>query len=118
MGVSADKTKVSEEDATVTLKFILEEPFIIATDALKVMVPPVNKDYEEFAAAASLTPVHKPEHDSPPDTTIASKLKFTDVTGATHENAVTNDLAGFDYNTWDSRVFWFYIEGYSPGATT
>lgn len=117
MDISSDKTKVEDTDATITIKFILEEPFVIATDVFKVLAPPVNKDFEIFASSG-ITPIHKPEHDAPPGTTIASKLKFTALDGTPHENAVTNDFASFDYNSWSSREFWFYVESYTPIVTT
>ena len=73
--IASDKTKVEETGATVEMKFILEEDFHWKTDLFKMSVPPINKDYQLFSG---LTPIHSPAADSPPGTTIVSKLKYTE----------------------------------------
>ena len=115
INIATDKVIISETAATVSMKFILESNFVVATDVFRLLVPPVNKDYESLAG---MTPVHYPPHDSAVSKDIVSKLKFTESeTGPViYENDVTNNFDTFDYATWNSREFLFSPIGYVKAA--
>ena len=49
MTITSDKSIASETGGLVQMKYILDTDFNIETDLFRVLVPPINKDFESFS---------------------------------------------------------------------